>query len=112
MKNRFVRIGSFALMLVMLLGCCSFTAYAAGYSSSGNSFTLLNMSGIAITEVYFYPSYNSSWGKIRNTSWIYNGREAKVSLLAYLFGTGSGALPQRPTKGLSGRPLETFGPKG
>ncbi|MBQ5771775.1 MAG: hypothetical protein IIW08_11455 [Clostridia bacterium] len=79
MKNRFVRIGSFALMLVMLLGCCSFTAYAAGYSSSGNSFTLLNMSGIAITEVYFYPSYNSSWGKIRNTSWIYNGREAKVS---------------------------------
>lgn len=79
MYNRFFRIFTFSLMLVMFLGCCNLTASAAGYASSGNSFTLLNMSGIAITEVYFYPSYNGNWGKTRNTSWIYNGREATLS---------------------------------
>lgn len=79
MYNRFFRVLSLALITALLLGCCTQPASAAGYSSSGNSFTLLNMSGVAITEVYFYPSYNGNWGKTRNGNWIYNGDDATLS---------------------------------
>ena len=81
MFNRFSRIFAFALMLVMVLMSLNLTASAATYStnSGSNSFTLLNMSGHSITEVYFYPSYNRTWGNARNRSWIYNGREATLS---------------------------------
>lgn len=75
MKSRIRRIFAFALMLVFVLMSMNLTASAA----SGNSFTLLNMSGLSISEVYIYPSYNSNWGNARNRSWIYNGNEANIS---------------------------------
>ena len=79
MSNRFSRVFAFALTLVMLLASMNLTASAASYSYGSNSFNLLNMSGHSITEVYFYPSYNSTWGNARNRGWIYNGREATLS---------------------------------
>lgn len=79
MNRRIYKSFVFALMLVMALMSLNLNASAATYSSGGNSFTLLNMSGHSITEVYFYPSYNRTWGNARNRSWIYNGREAVLS---------------------------------
>ncbi len=82
MRSRFFRIFTFALMLTVLLTSMPMAASAAGYSSSSsssNSFTLLNMSGHSITEVYFYPSSNRTWGNARNRGWISNGREANLS---------------------------------
>lgn len=75
MRRRFTRIFSFAVMLVMLLMCFQVNAFAA----SSNSFRLLNMTGCSISEVYFYPTYNSNFGQPRNRGWIYNGNEITVS---------------------------------
>ena len=80
MRNRLYRVFAMAMMVVLLLSSMNLTASAA-YSStgSGNSFTLINMSGLSISEVYFYPAHNSTWGNARNRGWIYNGNEGKIS---------------------------------
>ena len=79
MFHVFKKISAFALMVVVILTSMNLIASAASYSSGGTSFNLLNMSGHSITEVYFYPSYNNTWGNARNRGWIYNGREAVLS---------------------------------
>ena len=56
-------------------------------------------------------------GKSKNFSYsFFRGKGAvklkpNISRSKYLSILGYGALPHRPTKGLSGRPLETFGRK-
>lgn len=81
MRSRLYRIFTFSLMLIMLVMSMNLSASASSYnynSSSSNSFTLLNMSGCSISELYFYPSYNTSFGQCRNTNWIYNGNSVSV----------------------------------
>ncbi|MBQ1257651.1 MAG: hypothetical protein IIX93_10320, partial [Clostridia bacterium] len=89
MNKRIIRLTASLLMAILLLVGTASDAFAIIPSPFNNnpafsllsskSFTLLNMSGSSITEVYIYPSYNSSWGEIRNQAWIYNGREATIT---------------------------------
>lgn len=89
MNKRIIRLTASLLMAILLLVGTASDAFAIIPSPFNNnpafsllsskSFTLLNMSGSSITEVYLYPSYNSSWGDPRNTQWIYNGREATIT---------------------------------
>lgn len=76
MRSGFVRVFTFAVMLVMLLTTFQAPAFAYSYS---NSFTLTNMTGCAISEVYIYPTYNSNCGQCRNKNWIYNGGSVTIS---------------------------------
>lgn len=83
MRNRYYRIFTFALMLVMLLMSMNLTAFASSYgfiSSNTSSFTFLNMSGCPVSELYFYPSSNNTCGQTRNSDWIYNGNSTTVRL--------------------------------
>lgn len=75
MHRRIFRVFTFALMLVMVMMSMNLTASA---DVSSNSFEFLNMSGCSISEIYIYPSYNSSLGQPRNREWVTNGSSAIV----------------------------------
>lgn len=81
MRTRFYRLFALAMLVAFVMASMNFTASAQSYSASAsnNSFTLTNMTGLSITEVYFYPVYNSTWGNARNRGWIYNGGDSKIS---------------------------------
>jgi len=81
MRSRLSRIFTLALMLIMLVMSMNLTASASSYNynaSSSNVFTLVNMSGNPISEIYLRPSYNTALGQCRITNWIYNGNSATI----------------------------------
>ncbi len=77
---------AFNLMLICVLLVSSFPAAEAegavrlATGIGPNEFILANTAGCSISEVYIYPNYSSSLGQPRNTGWIYNNSEGKVSI--------------------------------
>lgn len=68
----------FYLILVLVLALSFQMTQAA---NSNVTFTITNYTGRAITEVYLYPTYSSSWGKARNLSgWIRSNSSGPITV--------------------------------
>lgn len=78
MRNRFIRLFSIAMMLVLVLAGMNFTASA---STDMNSFTFCNMTDTTIVEVYIYLS-GGGRGMPRNYQWLHSGSSDVINFYA------------------------------